>query len=71
LGPRQYVMGGKLLCVATPLDKPGGVAALPAPPGELRWTFNDGTGDYHAWLVATDGKRVFALHGKKLHALPV
>ncbi|MFG1986056.1 PQQ-binding-like beta-propeller repeat protein [Streptomyces albidoflavus] len=69
--PRQYVKAGKLLCVATDLDKDGGVAALDAATGELRWTFNDGTGDYHAWLVATDGKRVFALHGKKLHALPV
>lgn len=35
------------------------------------WTFDDGSGDQHAWLMATDGKRVFALHGRKLHALPV
>ncbi|WP_372350986.1 hypothetical protein [Streptomyces sp. KL116D] len=45
--------------------------AIDAETGKLRWTFNDGSGDYHQWLVATDGKYVFALHGKKLHALPV
>jgi hypothetical protein len=33
-------------------------------------TFNDGSGHYHAWLVATDGTHVFALHGEDLHALP-
>ncbi|WP_436737195.1 outer membrane protein assembly factor BamB family protein [Streptomyces sp. BBFR102] len=68
--PRQYVAAGGVLYVATDLDKDGGVAALDAASGRLRWTFNDGSGDHHAWLVATDGKRVFALHGKKLYALP-
>lgn len=69
--PRQFVKVGGTLYGATDLDKQGGVHAFDAKTGALRWTFNDKSGDYHAWLVATDGKRVFALHGKKLHALPV
>ncbi|MGW0220839.1 outer membrane protein assembly factor BamB family protein [Streptomyces tendae] len=69
--PRQYVKAGDTLYGATDLDKQGGIIAMDARTGAVRWTFNDKTGDYHAWLVATDGKRVFALHGKKLHALPV
>ncbi|MFE9044552.1 PQQ-binding-like beta-propeller repeat protein [Streptomyces sp. NPDC007818] len=69
--PRQYVKLGDVLYAATDLDERGGVIAMDAKTGAVRWTFNDRTGDYHAWLVATDGKRVFALHGKRLHALPV
>ncbi|WP_030588070.1 PQQ-binding-like beta-propeller repeat protein [Streptomyces anulatus] len=68
--PRQFVTVGGTLYGATELDEKGGVHAFDAKTGALRWTFNDKTGDYHAWLIATDGKRVFALHGKKLHALP-
>ncbi|MGW7096124.1 outer membrane protein assembly factor BamB family protein [Streptomyces sp. NPDC054874] len=68
--PRQFVKVGGTLYGATDLDKQGGVHAFDGKTGTLRWTFNDKSGDYHAWLVATDGKRVFALHGKKLHALP-
>ncbi|MFJ5712315.1 PQQ-binding-like beta-propeller repeat protein [Streptomyces sp. NPDC093105] len=69
--PRQYVKAGGVLYTATDLDKQGGVIAIDAKSGAVRWTFNDKSGDYHAWLVATDGQHVFALHGKKLHALPV
>ncbi|MFE4378341.1 PQQ-binding-like beta-propeller repeat protein [Streptomyces cyaneofuscatus] len=68
--PRQFVRVGSTLYGATDLDKQGGIHAFDAKNGALRWTFNDRSGDYHAWLVATDGKHVFALHGKKLHALP-
>ncbi|MCI4040449.1 PQQ-binding-like beta-propeller repeat protein [Streptomyces sp. TRM75563] len=68
--PRQFVKAGGVLYGATDLDKQGGVHAFDAKTGALRWTFNDKSGDFHAWLVATDGKHVFALHGKKLHALP-
>ncbi|MGW7398823.1 outer membrane protein assembly factor BamB family protein [Streptomyces cyaneofuscatus] len=68
--PRQFVRVGSTLYGATDLDKQGGIHAFDAENGALRWTFNDKSDDYHAWLVATDGKRVFALHGKKLHALP-
>ncbi|GAA2113707.1 PQQ-binding-like beta-propeller repeat protein [Streptomyces synnematoformans] len=68
--PRQFVIAGDTLYGATDLDEQGGVHAFDAGTGALRWTFNDGTGDYHAWLVTTDGTHVFALHGRKLHALP-
>lgn len=68
--PRQFVKVGDTLYGATDLDKKGGVHAFDAATGDLRWTFNDKSGDSHAWIVATDGKYVFALHGKQLHALP-
>ncbi|MEI7030818.1 PQQ-binding-like beta-propeller repeat protein [Streptomyces pratensis] len=68
--PRQFVKVGGTLYGATDLDEKGGVHAFDAKTGALRWTFNDGSGDHHAWLAATDGKHVFALHGRKLHALP-
>lgn len=68
--PRQYVTAGGVLYGATDLDKQGGIVAIDPKTGDVRWTFNDKSGDHHAWLVATDGKHVFALHGKKLHALP-
>ncbi|TLS46899.1 hypothetical protein FE633_07365 [Streptomyces montanus] len=68
--PGQFVRVGGTLYGATDLDKRGGIHAFDTKTGALRWTFNDNSGDYHAWLVATDGTHVFALHGKNLHALP-
>lgn len=68
--PARYVTVGDTLYGATDLDEQGGIHAFDATTGALRWTFNDGTGDHRAWLVATDGERVFALHGETLHALP-
>lgn len=68
--PRQFVRVGDTLYGATDLDKKGGVHAFDAATGALRWTFNDRSGDSHAWIVATDGTSVFALHGKRVHALP-
>ncbi|MFI1129913.1 PQQ-binding-like beta-propeller repeat protein [Streptomyces althioticus] len=69
--PRQYVKVGDTLFGATDLDAKGGIIAMDAKTGDVRWTFNDGSGDHHAWLAATDGERLFALHGTALHALPV
>ncbi|MFJ8907914.1 PQQ-binding-like beta-propeller repeat protein [Streptomyces sp. NPDC102351] len=69
--PRQYVKVGDTLFGATDLDTKGGIIAMDAKTGDVRWTFNDGSGDHHAWLAATDGERVFALHGTALHAIPV
>ncbi|AXK33967.1 hypothetical protein DVA86_16175 [Streptomyces armeniacus] len=68
--PARFVKAGGTLYGATDLDKQGGVHAFDVKTGALRWTFNDDSGDHHAWLVATDGTHLFALHGKKLHALP-
>ncbi|WP_418960467.1 PQQ-binding-like beta-propeller repeat protein [Streptomyces tritici] len=68
--PRHFVKVGGTLYGASDLDQRGGIHAFDAKTGALRWTFNDGSGDFHSWLVATDGKHVFALHGKQLHALP-
>lgn len=69
--PRQFLEVGGTLYGATDLDPQGGIHALDPRTGALRWTFNDGSGDTHAWLMAADGTHVFALHGQKLHALPV
>ncbi|RII20761.1 Serine/threonine-protein kinase AfsK [Streptomyces sp. YIM 130001] len=69
--PRHYVAAGGVLYGATDIDKAGGIVAMDAKTGDLLWRFNDNTRDHHAWLVAGDRKRVYALHGKKLHALPV
>lgn len=69
--PVRFAKAGDTLYGATELDEDGGVHAFDARTGALRWTFNDGSGDIKEWRVATDGKRVFALHGPKLHALPV
>src|SRR5690606_29507535 len=60
--PRQYVKVGDTLFGATDLDAKGGIIAMDAKTGDVRWTFNDGSGDHHAWLAATDGERLFALH---------
>ncbi|MYW52620.1 PQQ-binding-like beta-propeller repeat protein [Streptomyces sp. SID8376] len=69
--PRQYVKVGDTLFGATDPDVKGGIIVMDAKTGDVRWTFNDGSGDHHAWLVVTDGERLFALHGTALHALPV
>ncbi len=68
--PRQFLEAGGTLYGATDLDEGGGIHAFDPKTGTLRWTFNDKSGDFHAWLMATDGTHVFALHGTKLHALP-
>ncbi|MFF2652870.1 PQQ-binding-like beta-propeller repeat protein [Streptomyces sp. NPDC058045] len=68
--PIQFVKVKDTLYGGTELDDRGGVHAFDVKTGALRWTFNDNSGDFHEWLVATDGTHVFAHHGKKLHALP-
>ncbi|MCQ4211523.1 outer membrane protein assembly factor BamB family protein [Streptomyces longispororuber] len=68
--PRQFLEVDGILYGATDLDEKGGIHAFDAKTGSLRWTFNDGSGDTHAWLMAGDDQHVFALHGKKLFALP-
>ncbi|MFI2783566.1 PQQ-binding-like beta-propeller repeat protein [Streptomyces sp. ALB3] len=68
--PLQFAKVGDTLYGATEFDKNGGVQAYDARDGKLRWTFNDGTGDEQQWYVVSGGKRLAALHARRLHALP-
>ncbi|MFF8602807.1 PQQ-binding-like beta-propeller repeat protein [Streptomyces sp. NPDC015232] len=68
--PWQFTKVGGTLYAATELDSKGGVLALDARDGRLRWTYNDGSKAYDKWYVVASGKRLAALHGKRLTALP-
>ena len=46
--PRQYVKVGDTLFGAPDLDVKGGIIAMDAKTGDVRWTSNDGSGDHHA-----------------------
>ncbi|MFI0941298.1 PQQ-binding-like beta-propeller repeat protein [Streptomyces sp. NPDC021020] len=69
--PVRFAKSGGTLLGATDLDEGGGVHAFDAATGALRWTFNDGSGDFKEWRVAADERYAYALHGPKLYALPV
>ncbi|MFF9688857.1 PQQ-binding-like beta-propeller repeat protein [Streptomyces sp. NPDC014623] len=68
--PLQFAKVGDTLYGATEFDKDGGVQAYDARDGKLRWTFNDGTGKEEQWYVVSAGKRLAALHGGRVQALP-
>ncbi|MFF4170473.1 PQQ-binding-like beta-propeller repeat protein [Streptomyces sp. NPDC001744] len=68
--PWQFAMVGDTLYGATELDDKGGIVAFDARDGKHRWTYNDGTGSVEQWYVVASGKRLAALHGKRLTALP-
>ena len=68
--PWQFAKTGNTLYGATEFDEKGGVHAFDAASGKLRWTYNDGTGDIQQWYLTGRGKRLVALHGKKVTALP-
>ncbi|MER6609404.1 PQQ-binding-like beta-propeller repeat protein [Streptomyces sp. NPDC000927] len=68
--PWQFAKVGGTLYGATEFDEDGGIHAFDAASGKLRWTYNDGSGDIQKWYLAARGKRLAALHAKKLTALP-
>lgn len=68
--PVQFAKAGNTLYGATRFDKDGGVHAYDARTGKLRWTFNDGSGSVEQWYVVSSGRRLAALHARKLSALP-
>ncbi|MFD6278521.1 PQQ-binding-like beta-propeller repeat protein [Streptomyces sp. NPDC060209] len=68
--PLQFAKVGDTLYGATEFDKDGGVQAYDARDGKLRWTFNDGKGSIEQWYVVSGGKRLAALHARRLLALP-
>ncbi|MFJ3702935.1 MULTISPECIES: PQQ-binding-like beta-propeller repeat protein [Streptomyces] len=68
--PLQFAKVGDTLYGATEFDENGGVQAYDARDGKLRWTFNDGKGSIEQWYVVSGGKRLAALHDRRLLALP-
>lgn len=68
--PLQFAKVGDTLYGATEFDEDGGVQAYDARDGKLRWTYNDGKGSLEQWYVVAGGKRLAALHGERLQALP-
>ncbi|WP_405753498.1 serine/threonine-protein kinase [Streptomyces sp. NBC_01411] len=48
----------------------GGVYAIDAKTGSLRWTYNDGRSLDDRYRVAAAGARLMAAHGNELYALP-
>ncbi|MBD0709240.1 hypothetical protein BU197_12840 [Streptomyces sp. CBMA291] len=68
--PWQFALVGGTLYGATELDDKGGVLAFDARTGKHRWRYNDGSGGFERWYVVPSGKRLVALHGKRLTALP-
>ncbi|WP_405778160.1 serine/threonine-protein kinase [Streptomyces sp. NBC_00859] len=48
----------------------GGIYAIDAKTGRLRWTYNDGRSADDRYRVAAAGARLMAAHGNELYALP-
>ncbi|CAM5733162.1 PQQ-binding-like beta-propeller repeat protein OS=Streptomyces tendae OX=1932 GN=GUR47_18105 PE=4 SV=1 [Streptomyces tendae] len=68
-GPETFLRAGATLYGATgALD--GGVVALEAKSGTLRWTYSDGKAVGEPWQIALSGNRLLATHGQEIYALP-
>ncbi|MEU9645119.1 PQQ-binding-like beta-propeller repeat protein [Streptomyces sp. NPDC048188] len=68
-GPETFLRAGATLYGATgALD--GGIVALEAKTGTLRWTYSDGKDVGEPWQVALSGNRLLATHGHEIYALP-
>ncbi|WP_280728064.1 PQQ-binding-like beta-propeller repeat protein [Kitasatospora sp. MAA4] len=65
---RPLLVAGTLVVPGT---ADGGVVALDAATGAVRWTFRDSSPGVDVWTVSTDGRRIFAGRDAYLHALPV
>ena len=70
LDPRSRpVLVGRTLFVPGP--RAGGVCALDAATGDLRWVFQDSGPGVDFWRLSTDGEHLFAGHDDVLYSLPV
>ncbi|MFG3248076.1 PQQ-binding-like beta-propeller repeat protein [Streptomyces sp. NPDC048187] len=68
-GPETFLRAGATLYGAGgALD--GGVVALEAKTGTLRWTYSDAKAVGEPWQVALSGNRLLATHGHEIYALP-
>ncbi|MFB7084874.1 PQQ-binding-like beta-propeller repeat protein [Streptomyces sp. NPDC056296] len=68
-GPESFLRAGSTLYGATgSLD--GGIVALEARTGKLRWTYSDNKSVGEPWQVTGDGNRLLVTHGHEVYALP-
>lgn len=68
-GPETFLKAGATLYAATgSLD--GGVVALQARTGKLRWTFTVSEHHGEPWQIALAGYRLMVTNGPALYALP-
>ncbi|MFF5969536.1 serine/threonine-protein kinase [Streptomyces collinus] len=68
-GPGTFVrVGTTLYCAAGPLS--GGVIALDAKTGTVRWTWTDDKDSGAPWQIATAGNRLLVTNGPEIYAMP-
>ncbi|MGY3203360.1 protein kinase domain-containing protein [Streptomyces sp. TE5632] len=68
-GPETFLRAGTALYGATgSLD--GGIVALEAKTGKLRWTYSDSKAVGEPWQVTISGNRLLVTHGPEIYALP-
>ncbi|MGA5893784.1 protein kinase domain-containing protein [Streptomyces venetus] len=61
-------VGETLYCAAGPLS--GGVIALEAKTGDVRWTWTDNKDSGAPWQIATAGNRLLVTNGPEIYAMP-
>ncbi|MGX1561031.1 protein kinase domain-containing protein [Streptomyces sp. NPDC055506] len=68
-GAESFVRVGKTLyCAAGPLS--GGVIALEAKTGDVRWTWTDNKDSGAPWQIALAGNRLLVTNGPEIYAMP-
>ncbi|QCD57540.1 serine/threonine-protein kinase [Streptomyces hawaiiensis] len=68
-GPGTFArVGTTLYCAAGPLS--GGVIALEAKTGEVRWTWTDDKDSGAPWQIAPAGNRLLVTNGPEVYAMP-
>ncbi|MET9253163.1 PQQ-binding-like beta-propeller repeat protein [Streptomyces sp. NPDC003717] len=68
-GPQTFLRAGTTLYGASgPLG--GGIVALEARTGKVRWAYDDRGAEGEPWQLARSGNRLLATHGTEIYALP-
>ncbi|WP_407110883.1 PQQ-binding-like beta-propeller repeat protein [Streptomyces sp. DSM 116494] len=68
-GPESFLrVGSSLYGAGGALS--GGVVALEARTGKLRWTYDDNKDNGEPWQVTVSGNRLLVTHGPEIYALP-
>ncbi|MFF9811370.1 PQQ-binding-like beta-propeller repeat protein [Streptomyces coeruleorubidus] len=68
-GPATFVrVGATLYCAAGPLS--GGIIALEAKTGKVRWTWSDDKDSGSPWQIASAGNRLLVTNGPEIYAMP-
>jgi hypothetical protein len=68
-GPETFVrVGTTLYCASGPLS--GGVIALAAKTGKVRWTWTDDKDSGAPWQIAHAGNRLLVTNGPEIYAMP-